>query len=433
VLVENDLRSRIVVECDGQLKTGRDVAIACLLGAEEFGFATAPLVTLGCIMMRVCHLDTCPVGVATQNPDLRKKFSGRPEYVVNFFRFIAEELRSYMAKLGFRTINEMIGQSQCLKVKDAIDHWKAKGLDYSRILAKPVAKPGVGIRCLQRQDHGLAGALDHRLIKLAQPALEQGEKVTIDIAIRNVNRTFGTMLSSEISRRYGERGLTDDTILINATGSGGQSFAAFGARGLTIKVRGNANDYFCKGLSGAKVAIQPPDGATFKAEENIIIGNVALYGATSGEVYVRGIAGERFCVRNSGAIAVVEGVGDHGCEYMTGGRVVILGQTGRNFAAGMSGGIAYVLDESGDFFANQCNTEMVELEELDDFNEINFIRRLIKRHYLYTGSAIAERILANTDDMLGRFVKVIPTDYKHAMQRMELDQHVPTLLAVGGE
>jgi glutamate synthase domain-containing protein 2/glutamate synthase domain-containing protein 3/glutamate synthase domain-containing protein 1 len=433
VLVENDLRSRITVECDGQLKTGRDVAIACLLGAEEFGFATAPLVTLGCIMMRVCHLDTCPVGVATQNPDLRKKFSGKPEYVINFFRFVAEELRGIMAKLGYRSIDEMVGQSQHLRKQAAISHWKAQGLDLGRVLAKPAAGPEVGIRRLKAQDHGLVQALDHELLRRAAPALERGEKVAFDLAIRNVNRTVGTMLSSEVTRRYGERGLPDDTIVIKAHGSAGQSFCAFGVRGLTVHLRGDANDYFCKGLSGARVTIAPPPGATFKAEENIIVGNVALYGATSGELYVRGIAGERFAVRNSGAVAVVEGVGDHGCEYMTGGRVVILGKTGRNFAAGMSGGIAYVLDESGDFFAHQCNTEMVELVELDDFAEINFVRRLIKRHFVATGSTVAERILSHTDDMLGRFVKVIPTDYKHALQRMELDQHEPALLAVGGE
>ncbi len=433
VLVQNNLRSRIVVECDGQLKTGRDVIVACLLGAEEFGFATAPLVTLGCIMMRVCHLDTCPVGVATQNPDLRKQFTGKPEYVVNFFRFIAEDMREIMASLGYRTIDEMVGQVQRLKVQKAVDHWKARGLDLSRVLYKPPAQENVGIRCTEVQDHGIDKALDNELIEKARPALERGERIDFDQPIRNINRTVGTMLSSEISRRYGGAGLPDDTITIRCHGSAGQSFSAFGAKGLTMIVDGDANDYFGKGLSGARLVIRPPAKSTFAAEENIIIGNVALYGATSGECYVRGRAGERFAVRNSGALAVVEGVGDHGCEYMTGGKVIILGTTGRNFAAGMSGGIAYVLDESGQFYNHNCNTEMVELEELDDFDEIDQVRSLIERHHRYTGSPVAERILGNTNDMLGRFIKVIPTDYKRAMQRMEQEQHEPAHLAVGGD
>ena len=348
-LVLNDLRSRIIVECDGKLMTGRDVAIACLLGAEEFGFATAPLVTLGCVMMRVCHLNTCPVGVATQDPELRKKFTGKPEYVINFFQFVAEELRRIMAGLGFRTINEMVGHAEKLEARKAVDHWKAKGLDLSTILYKPEVPPTIGIYCTQKQDHGLDKSIDNELIEKAAPALERREPVVIDLSIRNVYRTVGTMLSSQISKYYDEEGLPEDTITIRCKGSAGQSFCAFGAPGLTMLVEGDANDYFCKGLSGAKVAIFPPTSATFVPEENILIGNVALYGATSGQVYVRGLAGERFCVRNSGAWAVVEGIGDHGCEYMTGGRVAVLGRTGRNFAAGMSGGIAYVLDESGRF------------------------------------------------------------------------------------
>ncbi len=417
-LVMNDLRSRIVVECDGQIKTGRDVAIACLLGAEEFGFATSALITIGCIMMRVCHLNTCPVGIATQDPELRKKFEGKPDYVVNFLHFVAEELREIMAQLGFRTVNEMIGQVDRLDVAEAIDHWKAKGLDFSRILHKPEAGPGVGVYCTQKQDHGLDKALDHELIRLAKPALEKGEKVEETIRIKNINRTVGTMLSSQVSRRYGEAGLPDNTIVFNCHGSAGQSFCAFGARGITMNIFGDANDYFGKGLSGARLVVRPPDASTFVAEENVIIGNVAFYGATSGVAYIRGLAGERFCVRNSGVHAVVEGVGDHCCEYMTGGRVVVLGPTGRNFAAGMSGGIAYVLDEDGDFGRDRCNLEMVELEPVDDAADIAELRGLIENHRDATGSAPARRILDNWDASLKRFSKVMPTDYKRALAQL---------------
>ncbi|MBN1488931.1 MAG: glutamate synthase large subunit [Phycisphaerae bacterium] len=423
-LVLNDLRSRIVVECDGQLKTGRDVAIACLLGAEEFGFATAPLVVSGCILMRKCHLNTCPVGVATQDPELRKKFAGKPEHVINYLHFVAEELRRIMARLGFRTIDEMVGRADKLDVRPAVDHYKARGLDLSRILHKPEVPAHIGTHCSEPQDHGLDKALDHELIRQAEPALAHGRKVTIDLPIRNINRTIGTMLSSEISKRYGEEGLPENTITIRCTGSAGQSFCAFAARGLLVRVDGDANDYFCKGLSGATVVIEPPPESTFVPEENILIGNVALYGATSGNVFIRGIAGERFCVRNSGARAVVEGVGDHGCEYMTGGRAVILGGTGRNFAAGMSGGIAYVLDEVGDFGRFRCNLEMVELEKVTDADDIAELRELIEEHYHHTSSTVARKVLDNWETMLAKFVKVMPTEYKRALERLAAEQEM---------
>jgi glutamate synthase domain-containing protein 2/glutamate synthase domain-containing protein 1/glutamate synthase domain-containing protein 3 len=421
-LVLNDLRSRIVVECDGQMKTGRDVAIACLLGAEEFGVATAALVVTGCVMMRVCHLDTCPVGIATQNPELRAKYTGQPDHVVNFFRFMCEEIRQIMADLGFRTIDEMVGQSQVLNVREAVDHWKAKGLDFSRILAKPEPPEGVGIRCTEKQDHGLADALDNSLIEQAKPALERGEKVVINQRIVNVNRTVGTMLSAEVSRAYGAEGLPDDTITINCEGSAGQSFSAFGARGITFRVSGDGNDYFGKGLSGAKLSVRPPENVSFKSEENVIIGNVALYGATAGEMFARGKAGERFCVRNSGAIACCEGVGDHGCEYMTGGRAVILGPTGRNFGAGMSGGVAYVFDEAGDFGASRCNHEMVDLEDMSNPDDQAELRDIVTRFHAATGSEVAARILNNWEASLSTFVKVMPRDYKAALERMAQEQ-----------
>jgi len=421
-LVLNDLRSRIVVECDGQMKTGRDVAIATLLGAEEYGFATIPLITLGCIMMRVCHLNTCPVGVATQDPELRAKFQGKPEHVINYFYFVAEEMRKIMAELGFRTINEMVGRVDRLNVRKAIDHWKAKGLDFSKILYKPEVSPEVGSYCMKKQDHGLEIALDNELIKRAKPALEHREKVNIDVNIRNINRTVGTMLSAEISRKFGESGLPPETITINCKGSAGQSFCAFGARGLRMNISGDANDYFGKGLSGAKLVIAPPKKSIFVPEENILIGNVAFYGATSGEAYIRGLAGERFCVRNSGVRAVVEGVGDHGCEYMTGGRAVILGKTGRNFAAGMSGGIAYVLDETGDFKKFRCNHEMVELEEVVTDRDILELKGMIENHLEYTGSSVAEKILADWPASQKQFVKVMPTDYKRALELLAREQ-----------
>ncbi len=420
-LVLNNLRSRIRVECDGKLLTGRDVAVAILLGAEEYGFSTAPLMTMGCIMLRLCHMNTCSVGVATQDPELRKKFAGKPEYIVNFFRFVAEELRGIMAELGYRTIDEMVGHSERLNVQKALAHWKAQGLDYSKILYKPEVDASIGTRCTEKQDHGIDQALDHELIKKAKPALEKMEKVVIDVELKNIYRTVGAMLSHEISKVYGAEGLPDDTITINCTGNGGQSFGGFSARGITFNVKGDGNDYFGKGLSGARLIIRPPEGSSFKAEENILIGNVAFYGAVRGEAFINGLAGERFCVRNSGAVTVVEGIGDHGCEYMTGGRAVILGATGRNFAAGMSGGIAYVLDEAGDFIENRCNPEMVDFDPLEA-GDIDFLRDRIEKHLALTGSPKAERLLADWEGTLQKFVKVIPVDYKRALAMLADEQ-----------
>jgi len=429
-LVLNNLRDRIIVQTDGQMKTGRDVVIAALLGAEEMGFATAPLVVMGCIMMRVCHLDTCPVGIATQNPKLREKFTGRAEHVVNFFRFIAEEVREYMAQMGFRKFEEMIGRSDLLDMKRAIDHWKAQGLDLSAIFYKPEVPADWATRCVTTQDHGLDKALDNQIIELARPALERGEKVELELPIKNVNRTVGTMLGSEISRRYGLDGLPDDTITIRFKGSAGQSFGAFVPRGVTMWLEGDANDYFGKGLSGGKIIVYPPRESTFVPEENILIGNVALYGATSGSMFVRGVAGERFCVRNSGALAVVEGTGDHGCEYMTGGRVVVIGRTGRNFAAGMSGGIAYVLDEDGDF-PIRCNKEMVDLEAMDE-EDAELVRGLLERHREYTGSTVAERLLSQWPGITDKFVKVFPKDFKRALKEHLEEAKTEVLVAQGG-
>ncbi|HTX54375.1 MAG TPA: glutamate synthase large subunit [Candidatus Baltobacteraceae bacterium] len=420
VLVQNNLRDRIIVQTDGQLKTGRDVVIAALLGAEEFGFATAPLVVMGCVMMRACHLNTCPVGVATQDPELRKRFTGKPEYVETFFRFIAQEVRELMAQLGFRTMDEMVGRVDCLDMRGAIAHWKACGLDFSKILHRPEAGPGVAIRKVKPQEHGLEQALDHMLIAGCHDALEHGTPVALDLPIRNVNRTVGTMLGARLSKKYGGRGLPDDTIRIRFTGSAGQSFGAFLPRGITLRLEGDANDYFGKGLSGGKLIALPPATATFVPEENILVGNVALYGATGGEVFLRGVAGERFAVRNSGAVAVVEGVGDHGCEYMTGGRVIVLGETGRNFAAGMSGGIAYVLDSGGDF-ARRCNTAMVDLEHATDA-DATFLRDVILRHARYTESARAEKVLSNWEAFVGRFVKIMPRDYRRVIAAQERAQ-----------
>ncbi len=422
-LVRNGLRSRIKVECDGQLKTGRDVAVAALLGADEFGFATAPLVALGCIMMRKCHLNTCPVGIATQNPALREKFAGTPEHVVNYLYFVAEELRRIMAKLGFRTLDEMVGRVDKLKVRPDIDHWKARSLDLSPILYQQSVPEYLLPFGADRQDHGLEGALDNWLIKHAQPALEDGTPVSLEVPVNNTNRALGTMLSHEVAARYGEQGLPDDTIVLHCTGSAGQSFMAFGSQGITAHIEGDANDYFGKGLSGGKLVIYPPSNAGFVPEENIIIGNVAMYGATRGEVYIRGRAGERFCVRNSGVKAVVEGIGDHGCEYMTGGRVVILGTTGRNFAAGMSGGVAYVLDHTGVFADRNCNMEMVELEQVTDPGEIAELRAMIDRHHTLTGSTVARQVLDDWHYSLSRFVKVMPIEYRLALQRLAEEQN----------
>ena len=417
-LVLNDLRSRIAVETDGQLKTGRDVVVAALLGAEEYGFATTALVSLGCIMMRVCHLDTCPVGVATQNPALRKKFMGDPQYAVNFMTFIAREMREIMAKLGFRTVNDMIGRTDVLEVSRAVQHWKAKGLDYADILYQPPAAPDVGRYCQMPQNHGLDQSLDQQtLLDLAAPALERGEAVKATVSIRNINRVVGTILGSELTRRVGPKGLPEDTIHLHFQGSAGQSFAAFTPPGMTMELEGDANDYFGKGLSGAKVILYPPTGSTFTAERNIIVGNVAFYGATSGEAYIRGMAGERFCVRNSGAHAVVEGVGDHACEYMTGGRVVVLGATGRNFAAGMSGGVAYVFDEDG-AFRDHCNLETVDLEALSA-EDLQDVKAMMQRHAAYTQSARAKQLLALWEDVSRQFVKVMPKDFRRMLNAIQ--------------
>ena len=421
-LVLNNLRSRIVVETDGQLKTGKDVVIAALLGAEEFGFATAPLVSLGCIMMRVCHLNTCPVGVATQNPELRKNFTGDPAHAVNFMRFIAQEVREIMAKLGYRKITEMIGHTERLEAERAITHWKTRGLDFTNLFYQPNVGPEVGRYKQMTQDHGLDAALDNtHLLDICKPALNGETPVRATLPIRNVNRVVGTIVGSEVTRRYGPQGLPEDTIKLTFNGSAGQSFGAFMPPGMTLILNGDANDYLGKGLSGGKIVIMPPAGSTFIPRENIIIGNTALYGATSGEVYIRGGAGERFAVRNSGVNAVVEAVGDHGCEYMTGGRVVVLGPTGRNFAAGMSGGIAYVWDEKGDF-ATRCNKQMVGLERLEDLVEIEEVRQMIRRYVEYTGSGHAARMLNGWEEAVPRFVRVIPHDYKRMLSAIQRNE-----------
>ncbi len=413
-LLLNGLRDRIVVQVDGQMKTGRDVMIAALLGGEEFGFATAPLVVSGCVMMRVCHLDTCPVGIATQNPELRARFSGKPEFVETFFAYIAEEVRELLAELGFRTLDEAIGRVDVLDTAEAIGHWKAAGLDLAPILHRPDLPEGTNLHQVIGQDHGLDKALDRRLIEQAAPALDRGETVTIASPVANVNRTVGTMLGSELTRRHGGEGLPDDTITISLTGSAGQSLGAFLPRGITIRLEGDSNDYVGKGLSGGRVIVRPPKASTFVAEENIIAGNVILYGATSGELFLRGVVGERFAVRNSGAVAVVEGVGDHGCEYMTGGRVVVLGPTGRNFGAGMSGGIAFVLDDLGDF-RGLVNPEMVDVDPLDD-DDVEWLRDRIERHVAETESAVGRRLLDDWAAASGRFVKVMPRDYKRVLE-----------------
>lgn len=417
-LMLNNLRDRVVLETDGKMLTGRDLAVAALLGAEEYGFSTAPLVAVGCIMMRVCQLDTCPVGVATQNPELRKNFTGDPQHVVNFMTFVAEDLREWMSELGFRNLDEMIGRTDCLDTLKAIDHWKKKGVDLSSLLHMPEVPEGSSRYCTRRQNHGLEETLDMtRLLELAAPALERGEAVSAVLPICNVNRATGTILGSEVTRIYGAAGLPEDTITFRFEGSAGQSFGAFVPKGMTLTVEGDANDYTGKGLSGGKVIVKPSPKATFAAEENIIVGNTSFYGATSGEAYVRGIAGERFAVRNSGANIVVEGVGDHGCEYMTGGRVVVLGETGRNFAAGMSGGIAYVLDVTGDFI-KRCNLEMVLLEQVTEPEEADQLRTLISRHALYTDSIVGRRVLDNWNDLLPKFVRVIPKDYKRMLEQI---------------
>ena len=449
-LVLNALRGRIAVQVDGGIRTGRDVVIGALLGADEFGFATAPLVASGCIMMRKCHLNTCPVGVATQDPVLRARFNGQPEHVINYFFFVAEEVREFMAKLGYRRFEDMIGQSQCLDMRRAIEHSKARGLDFSRILHKPEAAPGVAIHNCEEQDHGLDRALDHELIRQARPAIDGGDPVRIEVRVRNSHRTVGAMLSGEIAKRHGHAGLPDDTIHIRARGTGGQSFGAFLARGVSIELEGDSNDYVGKGLSGGRLAIYPSRASRLVPEENILIGNTVLYGAIAGECYFRGVAGERFAVRNSGAIAVVEGVGDHGCEYMTGGVAVVLGRTGRNFAAGMSGGIAYVYDEHGDFEV-RCNPSMVELgpirregggavpgteaagradyhPDMTRFDEPR-LRGLVERHLHYTGSEVARRTLDDWENRVERFVKVMPVDYRRALEEMRREEESGLALA----
>ena len=426
-LVLNQLRGRVVVQVDGQMKTGRDVLVGALLGADEFGFATAPLVVEGCIMMRKCHLNTCPVGVATQDPELRKRFTGQPEHVVNYFFFVAEEVRELMAQMGIRKFDDLIGRSDLLDIQKGIAHWKAKGLDFSRIFYQPKTDSTVSRRHNASQEHGLERALDNKLIALAQPALEKGERVTIEIPITNTDRTVGTMLSNQVALRYGHAGLPDDTISVKLAGTAGQSFAAFLAHGISFELTGEGNDYVGKGLCGGRIVIRPPKAFRGKPEENIIIGNTVMYGATDGESYFNGVAGERFCVRNSGASAVVEGVGNHGCEYMTGGTVVVLGLTGQNFAAGMSGGVAYVYDEDG-LFAKRCNMGMVSLEKVLHIDEVAedavhhlgqpdeaILLGLLAKHIAYTDSERAKTIVQHWNQYREKFVKVMPNEYKRAL------------------
>jgi glutamate synthase (NADPH/NADH) large chain len=446
-LVMNDLRGRIAVQVDGGLRTGRDVAIGALLGADEFGFATAPLIASGCIMMRKCHLNTCPVGIATQDPELRKKFTGEPEHVVNFFFYVAEELRGLMAEMGFRTINDMIGQTDVLDTTKAIDHWKASGLDFSKLFFRPVEADTVDIHHTTEQNHPIKDILDRKFIETATPAFENGTAVQAEFPIGNTDRSAGTMLSGQLALKYGHAGLPDDTIWLKLKGVAGQSFGAWVTKGVTLELIGEANDYVGKGLSGGKLIVRPDPESGINPNESMIVGNTVLYGAVNGECYFRGIAGERFAVRNSGAIAVVEGAGDHGCEYMTGGIVVVLGETGRNFAAGMSGGIAYVLDESGDF-ERRCNLSMVDLEPVEDEEEVmeklhrsdieshglvdvksdmtrfdaERLSQLIQNHVHYTASSRAQDILDNWDDYLPKFVKVMPVEYRRALQELQVEQ-----------
>jgi glutamate synthase (NADPH/NADH) large chain len=412
-LVRNRLRSRVIVQADGQLRTGRDIAMAALLGAEEWGIATAALVVEGCILMRKCHMNTCPVGVATQDPELRKRFNGNADHVVNFFKFITEELREIMAELGFRTVNEMIGQVENLEIRENLTHWKYTKLDLSPVLYKEPASLYTGLHKMEEQDHGLEDQLDWKLLETAKPALEQKEKISAAFDIKNTDRAVGSILSNEITKKWKGAGLPADTIHFKFTGTAGQSFGAFNTKGLTLELEGDANDYFGKGLSGARLVIYPSKEASYVPEENIIVGNVAFYGSTSGEAFIRGKAGERFCVRNSGVNAVVEGVGDHGCEYMTGGTVVILGDTGRNFAAGMSGGFAFVYDVKGNFM-NNCNQEMVDLDPLTK-EDVWHLQDMILRHYNYTGSTVAKFVLDDFENQLKNFIKVFPKDFKRAI------------------
>lgn len=420
-LVMNDLRNRVVLECDGQLKTGRDVAIACLLGAEEFGFATAPLVASGCIMMRVCHLNTCPVGIATQNPELRKKFMGKPEHVVNYMYFVAQELREIMAQLGFKTINEMVGQVHKLDRKKALSHYKSAGIDLTPILHKVNVPIGTKLYNTQKQKHDIDSSIEFDILEKAHPALFRKEKTVLDFPIHNTDRAIGAIISNEISKIYGAEGLPENTLKLNFTGSAGQSFGAFATKGLTMVVNGNTNDYLGKGLSGAKLVVKVPDKSTIQPEENVITGNVTLYGATAGEAYINGKAGERFCVRNSGAKAVVEGIGDHGCEYMTGGIAVILGEVGRNFGAGMSGGIAYIFDEKNTFSKN-CNSDSLNLLQVEEETDVMELKGLIENHYNATLSPIAQRILENWESYLSKFIKIFPEEYRQALLRLEKEK-----------
>jgi glutamate synthase domain-containing protein 2/glutamate synthase domain-containing protein 3 len=425
VLVMNDLRGRIRVQTDGKLQTGRDVAIAALLGAEEFGFATAPLIAMGCVMMRKCHLNTCPVGIATQDPVLRARFQGTPEHVINFFFFIAEQVRGYMARMGFRRFDDMVGRVDMLDARRAVEHWKAKGLDFSAILYRPEMPVRIARRCIQAQDHGLEKALDHQFLDLAA-----GAPAVREMPIRNVHRTVGAMLSGEIARRFGSAGLPDDTIRLRFNGSAGQSFGAFLANGVTLELEGDANDYAGKGLSGGRLIVYPPRSSAFAPEENIVIGNVALYGATSGEAFFNGVAGERFAVRNSGATAVVEGLGDHGCEYMTRGLVVVLGKCGRNFAAGMSGGLAYIYDERGDFAERRCNRAAVDLEPLGEDEAA--LRQIIARHVQFTGSPHGKKILENWPQAREKFLRVFPHEYKRVLGKTGQAPDMPVWAVTAG-
>ena len=419
-LVINNLRSRVILECDGQLKTGKDVAVACLLGAEEFGFSTAPLVASGCIMMRACHLNTCPVGIATQDPELRKNFKGKPEHVINYMYFVAQELREIMADLGFRTMDEMIGQTQKLRPKEGFEDFKVKGINLDKVLYKPINKEGFPIKNTKEQDHSLDNVLDFEILKSAKLSINKKVKSSFEFKIKNTDRSVGAILSNEISKIHGIKGLLKDTLKINFRGSAGQSFGAFAVRGLKMSVIGNTNDYFGKSLSGAVLSIKIPEDSTFESNKNIITGNVALYGATSGEAYINGIAGERFCVRNSGANAVVEGVGDHGCEYMTGGNVLILGEIGRNFGAGMSGGVAYIL-KTPKFSEKNFNMEMINFEEIDN-QDFDLIYNLLKNHYSNTASKIAEEIISNWDSKKESFLKIMPIEYKAALEKLKEDK-----------
>jgi len=419
-LVLNKLRGRVRLQTDGQLKTGRDIVLAGILGAEEFGFGTATVIALGCIMMRKCHLNTCPVGVATQDPDLRDRYTGKADHLINYFTFMAQEVREIMAQLGVRRFDDLIGRTDLLVARE-VDHWKARTVNPLAILHRPAEADRTATCCVESQIHKIDSVLDRKLIELAQPALERGETVSLHMPITNADRAVGTMLSSEISRRYSEDGLPDDTIQITFSGSAGQSFGAFLARGVTLRLEGDANDYFGKGLSGGKLIAVPPEGSTFAAEENIIIGNTVLYGATGGEAFVRGVAGERFCVRNSGAIAVVEGTGDHCAEYMTGGRIIVLGKVGRNFAAGMSGGIAYVLNVDGNF-AYFCNRAMVELSPALEYEDQEFIKEWLRKHIDHTGSTVAQMVMNRWHEYMPRFIKVVPFEYKRILQEQKLRQ-----------